>query len=100
MEYLNLYDRQGNLIDKKGVRGQKSDYLVGIVIIFIENSKGEFLIQKTSEKRGNIFATTWGHVSYGSNFYDSVINEVKEELGIDISNNKIITYTIQNKFFY
>lgn len=90
MEYLNLYDRQGNLIDKKGVRGQKSDYLVGIVIIFIENSKGEFLIQKTSEKRGNIFATTGGHVSYGSNFYDSVINEVKEELGIDISNNKII----------
>lgn len=90
MEYLNLYDIEGNLLNKKGIRGEKSDYLKGIVIIFIENSKGEFLIQKTSSSRNSIFATTGGHVSYGSTFKESIINEVKEELGLDISNEKII----------
>ena len=39
MEYLNLYDRNGNLLKEKGIRGVKTDNLVGIVIIFIENSK-------------------------------------------------------------
>lgn len=29
-------------------------------------------------------------MSYGSNFLESIINEVKEELGLDISNDKIV----------
>ena len=90
MEYLNLYDRKGNLLQEKGVRGQKTGKLVGIVIIFIENSKGEFLIQKTSPSRNGEFATTGGHVSYGSDFLESIIREVREELGLDISDEKII----------
>lgn len=90
MEYLNLYDKEGNLTNEKGIRGEKTDKLVGIVIIFIENSNGEFLIQKTSKSRENVYATTGGHVSYGSTFKETVINEVKEELGIDISNDDII----------
>ena len=90
MEYLNLYDREGKLLNKKGIRGEKHNDLVGIVIIFIENSKGEFLIQKTSASRGDIFATTGGHVSYGATFEETVISEVKEELGLDIKNEKVI----------
>lgn len=90
MEYLNLYDRQGNLTNEKGIRGEKTDKLVGIVLIFIENSKGEFLIQKTSPSRENVYATTGGHVSYGSTFKKTIINEVKEELGIDVTNENII----------
>lgn len=90
MEYLNLYDKTGRLTNEKAIRGEKTDKLVGIVIIFIENSNGEFLIQKTSSSRNSIFATTGGHVSYGSTFEESIITEVKEELGIDISNEKFI----------
>ena len=90
MEFLNLYDREGNLLKDKGVRGEKNDNLIGIVIIFIENSLGQFLIQKTSLAKGNVFATTGGHVTYGATFRTTVINEVKEELGIDISNEKIM----------
>ena len=90
MEYLNLYDKSGNITTEKGIRGVKSDKLVGIVIIFIENSKGDFLIQKTSSARSSIFATTGGHVSFGSTFEESVINEVKEELGIDITNENFV----------
>ena len=90
MEYLNLYDKEGNLTNEKGIRGEITNKLVGIVLIFIENSKGEFLIQKTSPSRENVYATTGGHVSYGSTFEETVINEVKEELGVDITNDNII----------
>lgn len=90
MEYLNLYDNNGNLLKEKGIRGKDNVGLVGIVIIFIENSKGEFLIQRTSVSKGNTFATTGGHVTYGTTFYDTIINEVNEELGINISNDKVI----------
>lgn len=84
MEYLNLYDKSGILVNKKGIRGEKTEYLVGIVLVFIENSKSEFLIQKTSSLRDSVFATTGGHVSYGSDFLETAVNEIKEELGIDI----------------
>lgn len=100
MEYLNLYDKNGNLLNEKGIRGKRTDKLVGIVIIFIENSKGEFLIQKTSKQRNSTFATTGGHVGYGSNFYKTVINEVKEELGIDISNDRVVEVRTFFREFY
>ena len=89
IEYLNLYDKEGNLVNEKGIRGVPSNYLKGIVIIYIENSKGEFLIQKTSKSRGSVFATTGGHVDYGDTFDSTIIKEVKEELGLDISNDLV-----------
>lgn len=100
MEYLNLYDRNGNLLKEKGIRGVKTDNLVGIVIIFIENSKGEFLIQKTSSEKDSLFATTGGHVTYGLTFKDAIIKEVEEELGIDISNDNIIEVNTYIREFY
>jgi len=100
MEYLNLYDKSGNLTKEKRIREVKTDKLVGIVIIFIENSNGEFLIQRTSSSRDSIFATTGGHVSYGSTFKDAIINEVKEELGIDISNENIVEINTYIKEHY
>ncbi len=100
MEYLNLYDKLGNLTTEKGIRGIKSDKLVGIVIIFIENSKGEFLIQKTSSARNSIFATTGGHVSFGSTFEEAVINEVKEELGVDITNENFVEVNTYIRDYY
>lgn len=90
MEYLNLYDIDGNLLKEKGVRGINGNGYKGIALIFIENSKGEFLIQKTSKSRDSVYATTGGHVDYGDTFDHTIIKEVREELGIDISNDNII----------
>lgn len=102
-EYLNLYDRKGNLLEGYAIRGQKSKDLRGVVIVFIENSKGELLIQKTSPSRGSIYATTGGHVDYGSNFDDTIIREIKEELGLTISKEEIkeLTHYIleEEKYF-
>lgn len=89
MEYLNLYDRSGNLLNEKGIRGENNNNLVGIVIIFIQNSKGEFLIQKTSKNRNSIYATTGGHVSYGDDFIETAVKEIKEELSINIDKNEM-----------
>ena len=89
MEYLNLYDKSGNLLKERGVRGQENDGLVGIVIVFIENSKHQFLIQKTSAEKGSEWATTGGHVTYGTTFEESIIREMQEELGVDVKKENI-----------
>ena len=47
MEILDLYDDNGNLLNKTVVRGEHFDNgNIMISIVFINNSNGEFLIQK------------------------------------------------------
>lgn len=94
MEKLDIYDDNGYLTGKTIIRGDKSVKLssndhIALVVIFIENSKHEFLIQKTSKEKDNVFATTGGHVISGETPYQAIIREVSEELGIDISNDDI-----------
>lgn len=100
MEYLDLYDENKKLTGEKFLRGsgkpEKGKY-VNIVIVFIENNEGKFLIQKTSKERNSIWATTGGHVKLGSNCNEAIIEEIKEELGIDI-NIKDIKHVQTNKF--
>ena len=89
MEYLQVFDKNKNKLEEKVSRDEKynlpSDRRFMIVLIFIENSKGEFLLQKTSKSRHSCIATTGGHVTYGDSALETVVKECKEELGIDIS---------------
>ena len=62
---------------------------IAVAIIYIENSKGEFLIQKTSKEKGGIYSSTGGHVDHNEEPIDSIVREVKEELGLEISKNDI-----------
>ena len=89
MELLDVYDSEGNVTGKVIERG--SDYSVlnkdehiALVVIFMENDKGEFLIQKASVEKGGKFASTGGHVSSGETPLDTIRREVLEELGINI----------------
>ncbi len=96
MELLDIYDDFGNLTGKTVVRGNKYNTLksnehIALAVIFIENSKGEFLIQKASVEKGNIFSSTGGHVTSKETPLTTVIREVKEELGIDISGDDVIS---------
>lgn len=48
MEYLNVYDNNKNLLDKKVIRGTtlgENEHIM-ITIIFLENDKSEYLMQK------------------------------------------------------
>jgi len=81
------------MVDEKVLRSEKKNVQPGryfmIVLIFIENDKHKFLIQKTSNEKGSEYATTGGHVTYGDNGLITALKEVEEELGIKISETEI-----------
>lgn len=90
MEYLALYDDHNQVLSKEKIeRSRKLEIHPGkyfkIVLVFIQNSEGKFLIQQTSLQKNHEFATTGGHVQYGVSSLETARQEVLEELGIDIS---------------
>ena len=100
MEYLDLYDENRKTIGKRIIRGEKpiEGTYINIVIVFIENSEGKFLIQKTSKEKGNIFATTGGLVSSGDTPDETIVKEIKEELGLDVKIDELtLFYTAKRK---
>ena len=95
MEYLQLFDSNRNIVDEKVERKNNHIYSLDndryymIVLIFIQNDKGEFLMQKTSKSRSSVIATTGGHVTYGDTSLETVVKECKEELGLEVDPNNI-----------
>ena len=92
MEYRDLYDENKNLTGEKiSINDEipKGKY-INTVVIFIENDRGELLLQ--INKKYNLWSTTGGHPKSGESSIDGIITEVKEELGIDISNDKLILF--------
>ena len=56
-EYLDVYDDNGKVTGKVIIRGDKNAKLqknehISVAVIFIQNDKNEFLIQKTSKEKG------------------------------------------------
>ena len=88
MEYRDLYDKNRTLTGEKILSTKEipHDKFILVVVIFIQNTKGEFLIQKRSKKKDGLWATTGGHPKSGESSLNGIITEVKEELGIDIKN--------------
>lgn len=106
-EYVDIYDENKSLTGEKIFREKgtklqlpKGKYSV-VVLVFIENSKGEFLFQMTSKRKNNVWATTGGHVKSGKTSKEAILEEIKEELGIDINEKEIKlfkTYKYENAF--
>ena len=95
MELLDVYDSLGNKTGRVVERGNKNEIFsndehIAVAIIYIENDKGEFLIQKTSKEKGGHYSSTGGHIKHGEDAYSTIVREVKEELGIDVSKDNII----------
>ena len=105
MEYLQVFDINKNKLNEKIGRNNKFDLPKGkyfmIILLFIENDNGDFLLQKTSKSRNSCIATTGGHVTYGDSGLETVVKEAKEELGIDILPNDVDyvdTFIFRNAF--
>ncbi len=93
MEYLQVFDENKKMLNEKIERDLKmtlsgNKYFM-IILLFIQNEKGEFLLQKTSSSRNSTIATTGGHVTYGDDGFKTTIKEAKEELGITLLPNDI-----------
>lgn len=93
-ELRDLYDINSNKTDKTYYKGESipNGYYPMVVMAVIRNSKGEFLMQKRSINKGGDWGVTGGHPKSGETPIEGIISEVKEELGLDFSNEKFIEY--------
>ena len=98
VEYRDLYDKNRKLTGekiKKGDKVPKGKYYV-TVVVWIENSKQEFLLQ--INKKYNKWAPTGGHPKSGETSLDGIITEIKEELGINLKKNELTLFkTVQTE---
>ena len=89
MEKRDLYDFNRNLTGKTIFKGDPipdNNYII-VVLVFIQNSDGKFLIQKRSKIKNGKYATTGGHPKSGENSI-----QVKEEIGFDINSKDLKLY--------
>ena len=94
MEKRDLYDINRKLTGETIFKDEnipKDRYIV-VVLVFIQNSEGKFLIQKRSELKNGKYATTGGHPKSGEDSIQGIITEVKEEIGIDIKKQDLQLY--------
>jgi isopentenyldiphosphate isomerase len=86
MEKRDLYDEFRNITGEYVYADQDTPegrYIL-LVAVFIQNSKGEFLIQKRSVSKGGKWATTGGHPKMGEDSIAGICTEVLEEIGVDL----------------
>ena len=93
-ELRDLYDVNSNKTDKTYHKGEKipKGYYPMVVMVVIRNSKGEFLMQKRAKSKGGDWGVTGGHPKSGETPIEGIITEVKEELGLDFSNEHFVLY--------
>ena len=94
MEIRDLYDDNKKLTNetiKKGEKVPKGRYYL-TVVVWIENSNNEFLIQKTSKEKGSYYSTTGGHPKSGETSIQGIVTEIKEELGLSINQTDLVLF--------
>ncbi len=94
MEYRDLFDKNRKPTGEKIAKGEPFDdgkYIV-VVMVFIENSKGEILLQKRSQSKGGKWATTGGHPTSGQTSLEGMRQELKEEIGVVVDENELVLF--------
>ena len=93
-EERDLYNSNLEKTNKTYFKGDNIPYgyYPMVVMIAIENSKGEFLMQRRSKNKGGDWGVTGGHPKKGESPIDGIVTEVKEELGIDINKDEVIEF--------
>ena len=91
MEKRDLYDINKNLTGKTIYKGEKipSNNYILVVLSFIQNSEGNFLIQKRSKIKNGKYASTGGHPKSGETSIQGIITEIKEEIGLTVFPNEL-----------
>lgn len=106
-EYTDLYDENKKLTGEKIYRekGKKAIVPSGkftiVVLAFIINSEGKYLVQKTSARKKGVWAFPGGHVKSGQTSLEAIVDELKEEMNLEFDINKIElfkTYKYESAF--
>lgn len=103
MEYWNLYDYDEKKKKKIALRGTKlndDDFHI-VINAWLMNSKNEFLITQRSATKSHplMWECTGGSALLGETAKDAAIREVREELGIDISNDDITLIGTTRRYY-
>ena len=93
MEIVDKFNNKRQFLNKTGDRDDKvlGEYRQS-VHTWIQNSKGEFLIQKRSANKKNfpnMWSQTGGGVDSGETSLEGALRECKEELGIQVNLDNI-----------
>ena len=94
IEERDLYDINRNLTGNTVLKDEttpENNYIV-VVLVFIQNYDGKFLIQKRSKIKNGKYATTGGHPKSGENSIQGILSEVKEEIGLDLNPGDLQLY--------
>jgi len=93
-ELRDLYDKNGNITGKTYHKGEPvpDGFYPMVVMVVIRNQEGKFLMQKRSLNKGGDWGVTGGHPKSGETPIQGIITEVKEELGLDFSNENFIEF--------
>ena len=94
MEKRDLYDENKKLTGNTIFKGEtvpKGRYYI-TVVVWIQNDEGDFLIQKRVLKKDGKWSTTGGHPVSGETSKQGIFTEIREELGLDLSDKEIILF--------
>lgn len=91
MEKRDLYDKNKNLTGETIYKGEPipADRYIIVVLAFIQNSEGKFLIQKRSKEKDGQYGSTGGHPKTGETSLQGMITEIQEEIGLEVNENEI-----------
>ena len=94
-EERDLYDSESNLTGITYFKGDKipDGYYAMVVMVCIQNSNGEFLMQKRVPEKGGDWGVTGGHPKKGETPIQGMITEIKEELGVDVLEEELEVFS-------
>lgn len=91
MEKRDLYDKYKNKTGETIYKGEpipENRYII-VVLCFIQNSDGNFLIQKRSIEKDGLYGSTGGHPKTGETSIQGMITEIQEEIGVTTNEKEL-----------
>lgn len=91
MEKRDLYDINRNLTGETIYKGDSipDGKFILVVLSFMQNSKGEFLIQKRSVQKHGKYGSTGGHAKTRETSIQAMMTEINEEIGLSINEDEL-----------